>query len=62
MEEDMDEGQTQKGKKVFLCMLVKIFLSKSDMGILSVCQQCLCRDKCTNVSLSLSEWKSSCLW
>lgn len=55
MEEDMDEGQTQKGKKAFYCMSIWSFSSKYDMDILSGCQWRLCRDKCTNVSLSLSE-------
>lgn len=51
----MDEGQTQKGKKVFRFMFWKISLSESDLGVLLVCQSCLCRDNCTNVSLSLPE-------
>lgn len=39
MEEDMDEGQTQKGNTAFfICMFLQISLSESDMDVLSVCQ------------------------
>lgn len=54
MEEDMDEGQTQKGKNAAFWMLfVKSSLSQFDMDNSSVCQYSQRWDKSTNVSLSI---------